>query len=452
MPKMLRAALYIRVSHDEQVLHGYSLEAQQEALTKYAQENNLHIVDYYIDEGKTARKRYTKRKDFMRMLEDVQAGEIDIILFINLARWFRSVRDYYKIQEILERHNVNWRTIFEHYDTSTANGRLHINIMLSVAQDEADRTSERIKFIFSNKVRNGEVISGNMAFGYRIKDKKLVIDPDQATIVKDVFNFYLHRQSKYATISYIKDKYNFTIHHNRLSRMLQKRIYLGEYQGVSNFCEPIIDRSVFDTVQDIIKSNIRVVKTRMVYVYSGLLRCPVCGRNLASAKTQTSKNVFNIHYRCNGRYQDRTCSFSHMIGEKKIDAFLLDNIERQIKNHIIEYEISCKSTVKSIKIDREREKLKGKLEKLKDLYIDDLIDKDIYKRDYEEITSRLQEMDKRKVSPKKVDIQALQSFLHKDIKKIYADLTQTEKQALWRSIIKEIRFDAETLKPKLFFN
>ena len=68
-----------------------------------------------------------------------------IILVTKLDRWFRNIGEYYKVQEILEAHNVSWKTIYEDYDTSTAAGRLKINIMLSVAQDEADRASERIK-------------------------------------------------------------------------------------------------------------------------------------------------------------------------------------------------------------------------------------------------------------------------------------------------------------------
>jgi DNA invertase Pin-like site-specific DNA recombinase len=449
MSKLLRAALYIRVSHEEQVLHGYSLEAQRQSLTEYAQKNNLHIFDYYIDEGQTARKTYNKRKDFIRMLEDVKAGNLDIILFIKLDRWFRNVRDYYKIQDILEKHNVNWRTIYENYDTSTANGRLHINIMLSVAQDEADRTSERIKFVFENKIRNGEVITGNMAFGYRIENKKLVIEPKEAEIVKDVFDYYLHRQSKYAAITYIKEKYGVTLYHNALSRMLIKKIYLGEYRNVINYCDAIIDRDTFVSVQEIIKSNIRMGKTRVIYVYSGLLRCPLCGRNLASAKTKTSEHVYNIHYRCNGRYQDKTCTFNHSIGEKKIDAFLLANIEQQIKSYIADYEMKSKSTPKP-RI-AEYEKLRSRLEKLKDLYLDDLINKDTYKRDYEELTAKIHEINDKRTSPPKVDISALQSFLNKDLNRIYADLTRPEKQTLWRSIIKEIHFDAKTLRPKIFF-
>ena len=93
-----RAALYIRVSTEEQAMHGYSLDAQRETLTRYANMHNLVIVDYYIDEGKSARKKFQNRKEFMRMMTDVEAGRIDLILFIKLDRWFRSVKDYYKIQ------------------------------------------------------------------------------------------------------------------------------------------------------------------------------------------------------------------------------------------------------------------------------------------------------------------------------------------------------------------
>ena len=82
-----RAALYIRVSTEEQARKGYSLPAQKEDLEEYARKNGYAIAGYYIDEGKSARKKYTKRKEFMRMLEDVRAGKIDVILFIKLDRW-----------------------------------------------------------------------------------------------------------------------------------------------------------------------------------------------------------------------------------------------------------------------------------------------------------------------------------------------------------------------------
>jgi DNA invertase Pin-like site-specific DNA recombinase len=99
---MIRAGLYIRVSTDEQALHGLSLDSQREALTAYAKEHNMQIVDIYADEGITARKALNKRLQFQRLISDVKAGKIDLILVTKLDRWFRNIKDYHNTQEILE--------------------------------------------------------------------------------------------------------------------------------------------------------------------------------------------------------------------------------------------------------------------------------------------------------------------------------------------------------------
>lgn len=449
MIRMIRAALYIRVSTEEQALHGYSIEAQKQALTEYVQKNNMHIVDYYTDEGQSARKAYSKRREFIRLMDDVKAGKIDIILFVKLDRWFRSIRDYYRIQDILEQHNVNWKTIFENYDTSTAAGRLYINIMLSVAQDEADRTSERIKFVFANKVKTGEVLSGKVAYGYRIENKKLVVDPNQAEVVKEIFTYFLHRQSKKATLIHIQEKYGIPILFATITRILSKRIYIGEYRNIKNFCEPIVDRELFEEVQKALKSNIRVLKTRVIFVYTGLLRCPICGRILSGSKTLKQGKTY-LYYRCNRHHQDKLCTFNLSIRETRVDTYLVNNIKQQIKNYIADYEIK-QTTAKMNSQTAERDKLRHKLEKLKELYLDDIIDKTIYKRDYEELTARLNSLDEIKILSKKINIKALQEFLTKDISKIYEALTPTEKRTLWRSIIMEIHFNKD-LEPIIFFS
>ena len=125
---IVRAALYIRVSGEEQKIKGLSLEAQQERLEAYAKERGWIIAGVFIDAAKTARKNMHKRSEFQRMIEVVKRDEIDVLLFCRLDRWFRSVADYYKVMEILEAHNCNWVTSDEEYNTSTANGRLYINV------------------------------------------------------------------------------------------------------------------------------------------------------------------------------------------------------------------------------------------------------------------------------------------------------------------------------------
>ena len=115
-----RAALYIRVSTEEQAMRGYSLEAQREVLESHAKSHGMLIAGYYQDEAKSARKPCRVRPACMRLLSDVEAGKIDLILFIKLDRWFRNVADYYEVQKILDAHVVHWQTVLEDYETITS--------------------------------------------------------------------------------------------------------------------------------------------------------------------------------------------------------------------------------------------------------------------------------------------------------------------------------------------
>ena len=100
--RIRRVGLYGRVSTEEQALRGFSIETQKANLTEYCKENNLKIVDYYFDEGISGAKPPLKRPALKRLLEDVEAGKIDMILFTKLDRWFRSVKEYFKVQEVLD--------------------------------------------------------------------------------------------------------------------------------------------------------------------------------------------------------------------------------------------------------------------------------------------------------------------------------------------------------------
>ena len=101
-------------------------------LEKYAKDNNMKIVGVYLDEGISGAKPPLKRPDLKRLLDDVEAGKIDMILFTKLDRWFRSVKEYFKVQDILDNNKVEWKAIQENYDTTTANGQMAITIFLAV--------------------------------------------------------------------------------------------------------------------------------------------------------------------------------------------------------------------------------------------------------------------------------------------------------------------------------
>ena len=120
---ILRTGLYERVSSDEQAKFGFSIKTQIDALNEYCEKNGMKVVDHYTDDGVSGGKAALKRPEMSRLLEDVKAGKIDIILFTRLDRWFRNVPEYFKVQEILDENGVQWKAIWEDYDTTTSNGR-----------------------------------------------------------------------------------------------------------------------------------------------------------------------------------------------------------------------------------------------------------------------------------------------------------------------------------------
>ena len=161
--KLERCAIYIRVSTAEQMIHGKSLEAQREYLETYAREHNMVVAGVYADEGKTARKELKKRKAIHALLEDVKAGKIDVIIFWRLDRWFRNLSDFYKVQDVLDSHNVRWISTSEPgINMGTRDGRLQLNVVLSIGQNEVDTTSERIKFVNESSIRSGKLIFGDV--------------------------------------------------------------------------------------------------------------------------------------------------------------------------------------------------------------------------------------------------------------------------------------------------
>ena len=128
---MKRAAFfYIRVSTDEQARHDYFLGEQVSDLKSYAERKNNSVVDVYADEEVSARKTISRRKELQRLLRDVENNLLDVIIIKCLDRWFRNVADFYKVQEILTNHKVDWECTQEEYNTSTTQGRLMLNLNL----------------------------------------------------------------------------------------------------------------------------------------------------------------------------------------------------------------------------------------------------------------------------------------------------------------------------------
>ena len=176
---ILRAGCYERVSTDEQAKYGYSIRAQIDELNEYCAKNKIKIVDHYTDEGVSGGKPIHKRPALTRLIEDVKAGKIDIILFTKLDRWSRNTKEFFKAQDILDELKVEWRAIHEKYDTTTPDGRMAITIFLAIAQNEREKGADRVKRVFADKRKRKEAWYGShsMPFGYtkEKEDRKSVV-------------------------------------------------------------------------------------------------------------------------------------------------------------------------------------------------------------------------------------------------------------------------------------
>lgn len=431
---MKRAALYIRVSTEEQARHGLSLPEQRRDLEEYATTHGYTVAGVYEDAGISARKSYKKRPALLQLLEDCKAGGIDIILFIKLDRWFRNVGNYYAVQDLLDQCGVSWQATKEDYETRTAAGRLKVNIMLSVAQDEADRTSERIKFVFEGKRERREPLTGNAPTGYKIEGKALVKDPKTEAAVTAFFQKFLASGSISEAQALVQNAYGLRLEYQLASKMLSSPAYYGLYYGVADMCPPYITKEAFEKIQAMRGRVVRKVKENRVYLFSGLLVCGECGFRLGG-RTNTRSSV--PFYNCPGHYIKKSCGNKVNLSERKIEIYIMETIDRKLSQYKIDFE-NMKDRQEERSRQPEISSIKNKLSRLKDLYLNSLISLEEYKVDQKEMTARLEYLTEQEKPVKKPDFGKIDALLTQGWKEAYKELERTEQRDFWRILIKEI--------------
>ncbi len=434
---MENVALYGRVSTEEQVRHGLSLTEQERSLEQFAKSKNYIIYGKYFDAGISARKSYTKRPQLMRLLEDVKKKHIDIILFTKLDRWFRNVGNYYEVQKILDENAVTWQATQEDYETITASGRLKVNIMLSVAQDEADRTSERIKFIVDAKKARNEAVCYRTPKGYKIENKKVVIDKETEPYIKKVFETYMETGSPGKVIEAVPE---LNLNYKSLDRLLRSTAYIGDFHGIE--VQPYINEKQFQTIQGMKKQFVRKSPVNRVYLFSGLIICPDCGSHMTGFYTKY-KTIYRQRYRCTKYVNKGGCGFSSGASEKYIEAYLLDHIESKAQLMIT----AKKDTVKPSH-EKEISEIKKKLSNLADLYVNGLISMKDYKAKYTALTNALNDIPEDTQEP---DVEGIKKRFFKDWKEMYHELPAKGKQEFWHSSLKSISLNPDgTVKDFIF--
>ena len=286
----VRAAIYTRVSTDNQAeIEFNSCEAQEAKIRTFiSSQESMVVQGVYSDAGYSGAT--LSRPALERMLRDIAANHIDLVIVYKIDRLTRSPKDFYQLIEVFEKHTASFISITERFDTSTPAGRLLRNIMLTFGQFERELTSERTKDKMLERAKKGLYGGGVCPFGYKRVEKKLVIEPAEAEIVRRIFNTYIETASLFKTYEVLKkqgirNRIGKIFSKGDLAYLLRRPIYTGTviHQGntYAGIHEPIITAEQFKQAQETHGRKL-VPKWHPAknFLFPGLITCKECGSSM----------------------------------------------------------------------------------------------------------------------------------------------------------------------------
>lgn len=363
--------IYTRVSTAAQV-DGYSLDAQIQTLRKYAEYRDLTIAGEYCDAGKSG-KNITGRPEFTRMMDDImtQKDDVGFVLVFKLSRFGRNSADILRSVQTLEDFGVNLVSVNESIDSSTSNGKLTMTILSAVAEMEHENISVQFQVAKMQKIKTGVWGGGPVPFGYKKADKELVVDAYNAEIVRKTYELYGLEQNNATSVAdklnqseyELKDSktgerkpftYSFVVGvldnpfycgrvwYNRRTNKKDVNGQIIKYGSDHAFMvmgthEPIISEEQWDRVHEkrVLLADMRKKVKSNVHVLSGIVKCPICGKNLTGSvnvtkhRNGTEGYCRPIYYYCckhSTNQNGKTCSFTRKLNQEIIDGLVFEII------------------------------------------------------------------------------------------------------------------------------
>jgi DNA invertase Pin-like site-specific DNA recombinase len=294
--KPVRCAIYTRVSTDHGLDQEFnSLDAQYDAASAYIK-SQAHagwtlIRSRYDDGGYSGGS--TDRPDLQKLLDDIRARKVDVIVVYKVDRLTRSLADFAKLVELFDAHGVSFVSVTQQFNTTTSMGRLTLNVLLSFAQFEREVTSERIRDKIAASKRKGLWVGGTLPFGYEMKEGKIAVIEEEAELVRLIFRRYLELGSVNELVRDLKER-NIRTRAKQLATgatrggipfgrgalyyLLSNHFYIGEVKYRNEILPgeqpPIMDRALFDAVRQKSLaqwSHRTVVRNKSDHLLTGLL-------------------------------------------------------------------------------------------------------------------------------------------------------------------------------------
>jgi site-specific DNA recombinase len=348
----LRCAIYTRKSTDDGLEKEFnSLDAQREAGEAYIasqkHEGWLSASAQYDDGGFTGANM--DRPALRRLLQDIEAGEVDVVVVYKVDRLSRSLLDFARIMEVFDRHNVAFVSVTQAFNTATSMGRLVLNILLSFAQFEREMISERTRDKMSAARRKGKWLGGIPVLGYTVENSKLVIDPDEAVRVKEIFELYLDLKStvrlahelnkrgwrnKFWTTKSGKQCGGQEFTKNSVSNLLTNTTYVGKVQYKTETHpgehSAIVDLETFNRVQTIMKQNAgsrgKIKQGKHNALLQGLLRCANCDCAMSHSYSKKGPKLYRYYVCQKAQKNGWDACPSPSLPAHEIEKFVVDQI------------------------------------------------------------------------------------------------------------------------------
>jgi site-specific DNA recombinase len=369
-----RCGLYLRVSTEDQAREGFSLPEQKERLEAYCKFNNYEIVDYYEDAGISA-KTGNKRPKFDEMLQDGRDGKINMIIALKLDRITRSIKDWEMLMDYSDKYSVHLAFVNDDINTTTANGKMVSRIMMSVSQNEIERTSERTKMGLVGAIKQGH-IPHSAPLGYKHVDKALVPDPDTKDIIIRIFDMYLEGKSHQKIKNILNEEkvLGKNWHDSAIERILNNEIYRGDFVNgkttsnpvlYENVVEPLVSKEKWEACHKQRSKNQRHYERTGTYLFLSQLKCHDCGILLGGHASE-KRNRKYFYYKCN------KCNW--YLNENKVEDKLFDVIielyqkQKLLDNYYTPF-IKSKIDNSNIDFDAKLKKLNEEQDRITKAYV-----------------------------------------------------------------------------------
>ena len=383
-----KCGLYMRVSTEDQAREGFSLPEQKERLEAYCKFKDYEIVDYYEDAGISA-KTGNYRPEFERLKEDIKSKKINTVISLKLDRFTRSIYDWEEFITFLEENDAYIGCVNDDINTTTANGKMVSRLLVSVSQNEIERTSERTKIGLAGAIKQGH-IPHIAPLGYKHENKTLVIDYSTKDVAYRIFDLCYNGYS-YKKISNLFNEENVLGKDNwrdsTIQNIIQNEIYKGDFVHgkrtknptyYENVVEPIVSKEMWEDCQIQKKKNARRYQRTLTYLYLQKLKCPKCNRILGGKATTKKNGKPYFYYYCN----DCKISFKENLINEYFNQFINELVEYDsVVNQFFLPMIRQKFDEPKEELEKEIIKQNEKLERIRKAYVTGAFELDVYNKE-----------------------------------------------------------------------